>query len=143
VDVLDGVYYNIYTDNVYKNGPLVLMTAPTEHICSKKRTIRDNVIHDIEPVNRIFTKAYICSNTISNFWILAETEDLVACPTMLPRHGYKISIQEYLARINEAESQVLRVLGYVHIMNLHPELKMNQIIENLDNFPKYLKSFYY
>lgn len=62
---------------------------------------------------------------------------------MLPRHGYKISIQEYLARINEAESQVLRVLGYVHIMNLHPELKMNQIIENLDNFPKYLKSFYY
>jgi hypothetical protein len=67
VDVLDGVYYNIYTDNVYKNGPLVLMTAPTEHICSKKRTIRDNVIHDIEPVNRIFTKAYICSNTISNF----------------------------------------------------------------------------
>lgn len=101
------------------------------------------MIHDIEPVNRIFTKAYICSNTISNFWILAETEDLVACPTMLPRHGYKISIQEYLARINEAESQVLRVLGYVHIMNLHPELKMNQIIENLDNFPKYLKSFYY
>lgn len=107
ISIFDGDYYNIYRENVNKNGPLLVMSEPIQHYCTEQGTVW-------------LTVAYICSQTISNFWILSPSRDEDSCPCIfmdIPKQGgYKIPLKEYMSRVYHAEKEIFNVLGSCYLV---------------------------